>query len=364
MSTAIVQQDAAEIASVERDRFLPVMSIAQAGERRASIIELVKSMMQEDVDFGKIPGTQKKSLWQPGSDKLCNLFGLTPKFNIESMTEDWDGSQHAGEAFFYYRVKCQLFRGEHCMGEGEGSCNSWEEQYRWRQGERTCPMCGKAAIIKGKAEYGGGWLCFGKKGGCGVKFNDGDTQIEGQDIGRRANPQIHDQVNTILKMAHKRAKIAATINATSASEFFTQDIEDLPPGTIASDAPPAPKKPATVPTPMPEPDSTTVEDQELQILWSRIKGKKTCVEVFGELKAELTQRCGRHGDPQYYQVLKAHNVEHANEFPRLQEARQAAKDLLGIVRTAREMDQEPTDEQPSLLNEHDVPEKGDTYGAD
>lgn len=36
-----------------------------------------------------------------------------------------------------------------------------------------CPECGKAsAVIKGKVEYGGGWLCFGKKGGCGAKWQD------------------------------------------------------------------------------------------------------------------------------------------------------------------------------------------------
>ena len=33
-------------------------------------------------------------------------------------------------------------------------------------------------------------------------------------------------VNTIQKMAQKRALVAATLIATSASEFFTQDVED------------------------------------------------------------------------------------------------------------------------------------------
>jgi hypothetical protein len=37
---------------------------------------------------------------------------------------------------------------------------------------QACPKCGMVgAIIKGKPEYGGGWLCFGKKGGCGAKFD-------------------------------------------------------------------------------------------------------------------------------------------------------------------------------------------------
>jgi hypothetical protein len=35
-----------------------------------------------------------------------------------------------------------------------------------------CPTCGVNAIIKGKEEYGGGWLCFKKKGGCGDKFTE------------------------------------------------------------------------------------------------------------------------------------------------------------------------------------------------
>jgi hypothetical protein len=33
-----------------------------------------------------------------------------------------------------------------------------------------CPVCGKDAIIQGKPEYGGGWLCYKQKGGCGAKF--------------------------------------------------------------------------------------------------------------------------------------------------------------------------------------------------
>jgi len=38
-------------------------------------------------------------------------------------------------------------------------------------GGDSCPRCGVVgSIIKGKAEYGGGYLCFKKKGGCGAKF--------------------------------------------------------------------------------------------------------------------------------------------------------------------------------------------------
>lgn len=37
---------------------------------------------------------------------------------------------------------------------------------------RPCPSCGQDAIIKGKAEFGGGLVCFKKKGGCGAKWKD------------------------------------------------------------------------------------------------------------------------------------------------------------------------------------------------
>ena len=39
-----------------------------------------------------------------------------------------------------------------------------------KKSSTVCPTCGKDAIIKGKEEYGGGWLCYKAKGGCGAKF--------------------------------------------------------------------------------------------------------------------------------------------------------------------------------------------------
>src|SRR4029079_16350667 len=99
--------------------------------------------------------------------------------------------------------------------------------YRGRQGERKCPSCGHSAIIKGKEEFGGGWLCFLKKGGCGSKFRTGDPAIESQQVGRTLNQDIYDQVNTIQKIAQKRSLVSAALLGVNASEFFTQDMEDL-----------------------------------------------------------------------------------------------------------------------------------------
>jgi hypothetical protein len=102
-----------------------------------------------------------------------------------------------------------------------------ESKYRYREGKRKCPACGSEAIIKGKAEYGGGWLCFAKKGGCGAKYKDGDPTIECQQAGRIESEDPADQYNTVLKMAKKRAHVDATLTATAASDIFTQDVEDF-----------------------------------------------------------------------------------------------------------------------------------------
>ena len=206
--------------------FMPVLSVQQAVERFNTVVEFVRTVMREGIDYGRIPGTDKPTLLKPGAEKLCTLFGLACRFDLVRSVEDWDGSQREGEPFFYYLYRCQLWRGDGILSEGDGSCNSFEQKYRYREAQRRCPSCGVAAIIKGKEEYGGGWLCFKKKGGCGMKFADEDAEITSQPVGRVPNENIADQVNTIQKMAQKRALIAATLLAVNGSEFFTQDGED------------------------------------------------------------------------------------------------------------------------------------------
>ena len=56
-------------------------------------------------------------------------------------------------------------------------------------GNPSCPLCGNTtAVIKGKAEYGGGWLCYAKKGGCGAKFQDDDPRLH--PAGRQGNTVV------------------------------------------------------------------------------------------------------------------------------------------------------------------------------
>ena len=215
------------LVAVERARFMPAMSIESAVERYNAVTEFVSRVLRKDVDYGVIPGTEKRTLLKPGTEKLTTFFGLSTRFELLERIEDWTGDRHGGEPFFYYLYRCRLFRGDVLIAEGDASCNSREAKYRWREAQRACPACGVAAIIKGREEYGGGWLCFKKKGGCGAKYPDGDQTIESQQTGRVFNPDIADQVNTIQKMAQNRSLVGSVLLAVNASEFFTQDLEDM-----------------------------------------------------------------------------------------------------------------------------------------
>jgi len=184
---------------------------------------VVHANMIEGQDYGVIPGTLKPSLLKPGAEKISKLLGLADHYEILDRQEDWS------KPFFRYLMKCSLIsvKSDVVISEGVGECNSMEAKYRWREAKRKCPTCSAEAIIKGKKEYGGGWLCFNKQGGCGAKWPDGAYEIEGQDIGRVENDDIYSIVNTILKMAKKRALIDAALSAGRLSNIFTQDIEEM-----------------------------------------------------------------------------------------------------------------------------------------
>ncbi len=210
-SLAITNQDGGII------QFSPEQVLSQV----KMIQDLMSQVMQNDLHYGVIPGTPKPTLYKAGAEKLNFTFRLAPKFKIEKSDLN-DGHRE-------YEIICELYHinSGQFFGAGVGSCSTMEVKYRYRESKRKCPACNLETIIKGKQEYGGGWVCFKKKGGCGVKFDDSDPVIIDQKIGRIENPDLADQYNTILKMAKKRALVDATITACAASDIFFQDLEDL-----------------------------------------------------------------------------------------------------------------------------------------
>jgi hypothetical protein len=208
-------------------------------QRQVNIIqEVMQQVMKSGEHYGSIPGCgNKPTLLKPGAEKLGLTFRFAPSYDI-SKADMPDGHRE-------YMIVCTLthINSGFVVGQGVGSCSTMEGKYRYRKAGHKCPSCKKEdTIIKGKKEYGGGWVCFAKKGGCGAKFKDGDKDIEGQDTGRVEHDNPADYYNTVLKMGKKRAHVDAILTATAASDLFTQDIEDMPeviPGSIVKETPKA-----------------------------------------------------------------------------------------------------------------------------
>lgn len=163
--------------------------------------DVMQEVMKDGTHYGKIPGTQSKSLYKAGAEKLMATFRLAAKPEVEDLSE---GGEIA------YRVTVSLLTANGTfVGAGIGECSSAEEKYSWR-----------AAVHKKE------WDATPENRRRVKYYRDGK---EVQQV--RTNPA--DVANTILKMAKKRAQVDAVITATAASDIFTQDIEDLPEEVVA-----------------------------------------------------------------------------------------------------------------------------------
>lgn len=174
----------------------PVVTPAALIENHKLVAEIVAKALQQNVDYGVIPGTgTKPTLLKPGAERLAKAFACTARYVIVEAEKDhnfrcewmkrrkvWDRNtrgkftwaEESGTSLGLYRyvVRCELVlqaTGE-VVGDGLGSCSTMESKYVDRP---------------------------------------------------------RDSENTVLKMGCKRALIAATLNAFGLSDRFTQDVEEF-----------------------------------------------------------------------------------------------------------------------------------------
>lgn len=144
--------------------------------------EAVAKVLKEgiDADYAVIPGTKKKSLLKPGAEKLMKLFGL----GVRYVQGEKEFDRYENFAMYSYTAIVYHLRSGTEIATCEGTANSGEKKN------------------KEKAVY-----------------------VEGVYTGQEAVP-VCDIVNSLKKMAQKRAMVGAVILATGASDYFSQDLED------------------------------------------------------------------------------------------------------------------------------------------
>lgn len=117
-------------------------------------------------DYGVIPYTNKKSLLKPGAEKLLKLFGLTAHMEQVKEIEDFE------HGLVLYKYRCTITHASTgtYIADAVRSCNNKEAKHRTKD--------------------------------------------------------VYDVANTIESIAQKRALVAATVQATMASEIFDADVSD------------------------------------------------------------------------------------------------------------------------------------------
>jgi uncharacterized protein (DUF3820 family) len=131
--------------------------------------DFVSSELREgiDNDYAVVPGTKKRSLLKPGAEKLLRLFGLSSTVDCIEKTI----SPEENFAMFIYKASIYHIKSGSKIAECEGICNNLEKKYK--------------------------------------------------------SASAMDILNTLMKMSQKRALVGAVILATGASDFFTQDEEEI-----------------------------------------------------------------------------------------------------------------------------------------
>lgn len=181
---------------------------SEALEAYKVLQEITNKVLREDIDYGVIPGTPKPTLLKPGAENLLRFYGLGHRIQATDKVTDWD------QGFFYFAYKVTVHKTlpngtEVVVSECEGSANSKESRYA----DRWVPQ----------------WKLreYGISNTKGLQSRDRENRHGEYKEYKIKNRDPYTLVNTLQKMAIKRALVGATLQATGASGIFTQDIEDM-----------------------------------------------------------------------------------------------------------------------------------------
>lgn len=198
------------------------------------LAELTQKLLQANTDYCTLPGIDKPFLLKPGAEKICWAYNCYPEYNIldsEIAHEKVitytgrDGSEHQSVGLYRYVVECRLIHrpSGRAVGHAIGSASTLENRYINRPRELE---------------------------------------------------------NTVLKMAQKRALVAAVLNAFQLSDRFTQDEEHG--GEVHAQEPPKKEE-------KPAQSGDAVSEQQLKFI--KILVQKLKMEE-SEYRTMLNERYG------------------------------------------------------------------------
>lgn len=157
----------------------PVYSANDMIEFHKDVTTLITKALEFGKDYGTVQGISKPFLFKSGAERLCKAFGAAASYDIVDKEVDHEASldistkygEKTVKGYYSYTVKCTLRnQNDHIIADGIGLCSTREKKFQHAP---------------------------------------------------------HDQQNTVLKMAQKRAMVAATLNAFGLSDRFSQDEDTI-----------------------------------------------------------------------------------------------------------------------------------------
>lgn len=199
------------------------MQVADIVAQIRLIQQVMREIMKDGVHYGKTPGCgDKPSLLKPGAELISTTFRLAPYYDVTSI--DLPGGHRE------VRVICTIKQISTSLvfGQGVGSCSTQEGKYRYRTG--PVEFTGQPV----PREY---WDIRAKEPAKAQKMLGGDGRVAAKNPATQAweiamkgdkieHPDPADYYNTVFKMAKKRALVDAVLTCTSASDLFSQDLDD------------------------------------------------------------------------------------------------------------------------------------------
>lgn len=175
-------------------------TLARIKAEKQLVRHAMEEVMKKDMHYGTIPGTQKPTLYDAGATTILSLFHIALDPEIEDLST-------ADQIRYRTRQVARHAPTGTMLGSAYGEASSNEEKYKWRRA-----VC--------KQEFDG--TPEDRRRVKWAKGRDGVYSID------QVRTEPADIANTVLKMAAKRARVAATLQVTAASDVFAQDLEDLP----------------------------------------------------------------------------------------------------------------------------------------
>ncbi len=158
----------------------PIVKPSELIEAHKEITVLITQALVSGTDYGTIPGAKTPSLFKAGAERLLKAFGCHAEYGVLSQEADHDrvvtyrkkyGPEATSVGLYKFVIECRVISANGaCVGTGIGSASTMESKYIDRP---------------------------------------------------------RDLENTVLKMAQKRAMVAAVLNTFGLSDRFTQDVEDM-----------------------------------------------------------------------------------------------------------------------------------------